>query len=528
MTELRDMSKLSEQELLAIIAKQNSPAQMAETLTDIGKSAGVGLGEAAIGMAGLPGDVQALAVKGADWVGGKGARVGIPTPMPTSGTIKSRVEELTGPFYEPQTGAGKFARGIGEQAPGVLFPGGPVRRAINVIAPAAGAEAGEALTGGPGGRVAGALIGGLAGTRGITPAPATPERARLAAILEGEGVPLTAGQRTGNKPLQWFEQAAADTPFAAGRAAALNEATQRGFSGAVMRRIGAPGDEIATGDAVQRAARNLSTTFEDLSARNTLTADRQFANDLTQTARQYIDDVIPSQRTQGRQNIQVIMNDVMQELISNGYRMSGETYQATRSRLGRMADGVRESDPQLSRAITGIQGALDDAMTRSISPADQAAWAEARVQWRNLKALEKAMSGAGSSVAEGFVSPSQLRGAVAGQNRTGYARGQGDMADLARAGEAVLRPLPQSGTAPRQAAGNLFASMAGGLAGHSTGMGLEGVLAGMAAPAVAGRVMLSRPMQAYLGNQLLPMTRGEMARRLTVQQLLARPDQGAE
>ena len=36
------------------------------------------------------------------------------------------------------------------------------------------------------------------------------------------------------------------------------------------------------------------------------------------------------------------------------------------------------------------------------------------------------------------------------QNRRAYARGQGDFADLARAGEGVMKPLPNSGTAPRQ------------------------------------------------------------------------------
>jgi hypothetical protein len=33
--------------------------------------------------------------------------------------------------------------------------------------------------------------------------------------------------------------------------------------------------------------------------------------------------------------------------------------------------------------------------------------------------------------------------------------------------------------------------------------GLPGAMAGIAAPAVAGRVLMSRPVQAYLGNQLL-------------------------
>jgi hypothetical protein len=36
-------------------------------------------------------------------------------------------------------------------------------------------------------------------------------------------------------------------------------------------------------------------------------------------------------------------------------------------------------------------------------------------------------------------------------------------------------------------------------------------LAGLAAPAVAGRVLLSRPVQAYLGNQVLGATRGNLA-----------------
>src|SRR5438270_771317 len=91
---------------------------------------------------------------------------------------------------------------------------------------------------------------------------------------------------------------------------------------------------------------------------------------------------------------------------------------------------------------------------RSCAPpaaADAAAWNEARGQWRNWKAIERASTGAGSATAEGYLSPSQLRTAVVGQGRGAYARGEGDLAELARAGEAVLRPLPQSGTAPRAA-----------------------------------------------------------------------------
>ena len=98
------------------------------------------------------------------------------------------------------------------------------------------------------------------------------------------------------------------------------------------------------------------------------------------------------------------------------------------------------------------------------------------------------------------------------------------MADLARAGEALLRPLPQSGTAPRQAAANTFASIGGMLAGGAAG-GPPGAVFGAIAPAVAGRMMLSRPVQNWLGNQRLPMTPDQMRDLILIQQtqMLPRP-----
>jgi hypothetical protein len=119
-----------------------------------------------------------------------------------------------------------------------------------------------------------------------------------------------------------------------------------------------------------------------------------------------------------------------------------------------------------------------------------------------MMVVEKAATGAGAATAEGLISPSQLRNATVTQNRRDYARGQGDFADLARSGEAVMKPLPNSGTAPRQNIQNIM-SILGSVAGGARA-GLPGAVAGIAAPAVAGRVLMSRPVQAYLGNQLLP------------------------
>lgn len=357
----------------------------------------------------------------------------------------------------------------------------------------------------------GAIIGGAVGggaplaingiARLISPLRISPERQALVDILTQEGVDVTAGQRTGSKGLKWAESALGDLPFAGGAAAEMTDRQGRQFTSAALRRMGIDA-ELATPDAIDAGVRQLGQTFDDLSARNTLRFDPGFAADVRQTMQDY-GRVLPSQQ---REAILNYIQDFTQ--FANG--MPGQVYQTARSTLGRQANAMRQSDPPFSQALAGLRDALDNAMGRSISPADQAAWQEARSQYRNWMAIQKAATGAGELAAEGYISPSQLRAAVASQNRGQYARGQGDLADLARAGEAIMRPLPNSGTAPRQAINNIVAAIsgalgtAGGVAGNTAGGlpgAVTGAMAGAAVPAVLGRLLMSRPVQGYLGNQ---------------------------
>jgi hypothetical protein len=202
-----------------------------------------------------------------------------------------------------------------------------------------------------------------------------------------------------------------------------------------------------------------------------------------------------------------------------------------------MARGAA-ADPQLSEALRGLREALDGAMERTLAarnPRAVAAWRQARREYRNMIVIEQAATGAGENAALGLISPSALRNATLSKHgRRNYGRGQGDFADLARAGEATMKPLPNSGTASRQAARNLglgISSLVGGAAGGSAGAAfglpgagaMAGMVAGAAVPAVAGRAMLSGPGRAYLGNQLLlppgtgPMTPAMIAGILATQ-----------
>jgi hypothetical protein len=73
---------------------------------------------------------------------------------------------------------------------------------------------------------------------------------------------------------------------------------------------------------------------------------------------------------------------------------------------------------------------------------------------------------------------------------------------LVRAGQAVLLPLPNSGTAQRaEALHHLQLAGLLGAGGEALSGSLLGGAAGLAAPAVVARGLLSSPVQSYLSNR---------------------------
>lgn len=178
-----------------LVPVDHDPFAAPSTLTDVLKSAGVGLAKGAIGLAGLPGDVAELGAQGIDaasrFVGDKiGVDVPVRAPQePTYGSaqLQRAIESKTGEFYKPQTTAGEYAQTIGEFAPGALMPGGVAARAGQVIVPALASETAGQLTKGtaaePYARFAGALVGGI-GTS-LASRPGTAASAIRAQLPEG-------------------------------------------------------------------------------------------------------------------------------------------------------------------------------------------------------------------------------------------------------------------------------------------------------------------------------------------------------
>lgn len=514
-----------------------------ETAADVAKSAGIGVAQGAIGLATLPGNVEQLGRLGINAASrglGGNDLVSNETLMPTYGDWKGRIEDYTGKFYEPQTTAGEYARTIGEFAPMAVGGGaGVVGRVANVVAPALVSETAGQITKGteyePYARAAGAFAGGVL-PRGVTPVPADPTRTAMVRALEQEGVTsLTAGQKTGSTPLRWAESATKDTPFAGGRAAKIEAKAAEQFTRAALKRAGIAADR-ATPDVIDAGFTQLGQKFDSLAHRTGVMADRQLVSTLDAIANDYNSLLAPTLRAPIVENLVGELKQMASRRAPPGSANGafyGREYQAVRSRI----DALRRnsgpntsgsSDPYLSRALADIKDALDDAMERGMARRPGGAeiakeWRSVRREYKNLMVIEKALQGAGENTAMGLISPAQLRMAAKQQNKRAYVRGTDDLGPLARAGEAIMKPLPQSGTAPRAAATQVMASLGPAIAGNAM-FGIEGIAAA-AAPALLSRALMSRPVQNYMANQraasVIAERRGPVMNAMLVPQIAA-------
>lgn len=520
-----------------------------DTASDMAKSAGIGVAKGAIGLAGLPGDFRQMAGSLGEWLRSKlpdikddpeslkyarkfGSRGDLGPGVinaPTSAEIRAQIEDATGKFYTPKTTPGKYAETVGEFLPAAAIgPGGAGLKLASAVAGGIGSEAAGQLAAGksaePYARIAGGVLGGLAPAmiaKVITPLGMSPERQKFVDTLRAEGINPTAGQATGSEALRYAEGTLGNAPFAGGKAAAIEAKNLEALTSSVLSKAGESATR-ASPDVINAMTARIGKQFDDLSARNVLSPDSAMVNSLVSTAQKYVDRTIPNMRTTGKQNIEGIITGIVDDMKANGGVMSGELYQATRSKLGDMANSARQSDPNLSHAIKGIQKSLDEAMERSIArvnPDDLGAWQKARDQYKNMLVIKDAVGAAGSNAAEGLISPLQLRSAVARQNKDAYVKGRGDLAEVARAAAAVMQPLPQSGTAPRAAAMAIPAALGAGTGAvfgpGGAGLGaMIGSAAGAATPGMVGRVLMSAPMQAYLQNQVMAgVPVGEAVRR---------------
>lgn len=489
---------------------------------DVVKGAASGFGKGVASLPGALGDIQELSRMGGKALGfeppqrsildGVASMLGM-NKLPTSeDTVKAAANYVPGIERQAQTVPGQFANTIGSFIPGAVLGGeaslasaGRNAMRLGVIPGAASELAGQAFQGTPQEGVARAVgaIGGIAGRnipgRVVSPIQQRPELAGAVSVLEGEGIPLTAGQRTGNKALQWAEAAAADIPLSgtsaddihAAQGAALNKSFAQRMGYAIQNDKG-----LIDEQEWQKIGDSFNKRYGDLTSKYALKLDNTLGQDLIQVENDYINSVNASDIAPVVQNQ---IDDILNTAVSGG-AIDGQKYQNIRSRLEKSAYGTK--DVEKANALRGIKKALDDAMSRTITasgvPDDVAAWQKLNAEYGNYKTLQAAATGADAASGMGYINPQRVR-AEAVKNKKRYLEGGSDLARISKAASAAMKPLPSSGTAQRQAAMNMFQPAAAG-AGFMAG-GVPGFLAGYVAPSAMARLMMSRAGQGYLGNQ---------------------------
>lgn len=505
---------------------------------DFAGALGAGIARGTSSLIGLPGTVGDLVDSG---LTSAGQAIGIipedwkaPTSSLSGQSLTGAMGEATGGLtnYQGESVPAQFAGTVGEMLPGAAAFGGlsPSNLAMYGVVPGVASEGAGQLTEGtaaePYARVSGALLGPMAaqgavnlGRKVISPnAGADPVRLALAQTLDEAGVPITAGQRVGNEALRRREGIT-------GRGQDLMGEQAEAFTEAALKTAGINAKR-ATPEVLAKAADDIGQVFDDVVRGVDVVPDvthAQRATEASALARELSPDKLPPLL----KNVETRLMDA----ATGGAPINAGTLKQWRSNLSKL---TRSQDAATREGAAAMMEVVDDAMASTLSNMgradDVARLSQARSDYRNFLAIEKAAASAGENASVGLISPSALRNQVKTQGASSYARGgRGDIGDLARAGEGIMKALPNSGTPAGMAAygvnpQNIMAALGGGTGAAVGGpMGaVAGALAGAAAPAVAGAARMSPMIQRYLANQAVgPATVGAVSKPTSARSIIA-------
>ena len=483
--------------------QQAAPAQEpVSTAEDVGRGFMGGALTGAGAILDLPTMIGRLPMQLSDRFLGTDMLADVPAPTPfieSVGEVAPSVQ--TAAEYDPQTVLGGYAQQTAEMLPGLLTPGGLAARiGYGVLAPAIGSETAgniaEVLGAGETGQmvaeVAGAVASPAAAERAlrrlISPMAGTAApRVAAAERLREAGVPVTAGQETGSSMLRRLEDTG--TP---------SEGQLESLTQAALRAIGSDANR-ATDDVLNAARNRIGSVFDDVASGVNVTPTQGAAQRFASIANVYRQTAPTVSRAPIVDNIA----DAIQEAARQNRKISADVVMSWRSSLSRLT-----RTPDVATRETALEAleAVDDILANSLNMAgksnDVLRLSQARRQWRDYLAIERAAGQAGETAAEGLLTPGALRGAVQAQNRGQYVRGhRGDLGDITRAAQTVLGTAPMTlpfGGRVIEGAGRAAMAGIGGTLGNIPGAAL-----GFFAPEIGRAAVMSRPAQAYLRNQQL-------------------------
>lgn len=421
--------------------------------------------------------------------------------------------------YDPVTNTGDYLQTGAEFATGMLFPagkGGMLQRALhNVVAPAVASEtAGKAAqyffpdneSAEAFARLAGAFAGGpLAGRMetGVRAfkAPKNKNTDPLIATLERNNIDLTAGNVRNDPRTLAYE---ATAPRTAGIFA--NQPVQ--FRDAALRKAGiaVPREGEVVMDLVEAARKNAGSTYSRVTNGLDILPSRLHTSRLRNISETYATNV--------EKGMQTGTIGQIQRAIENSYK-SGVPIEPKQFGIWRSAlsAATRSPSPIARQSAIETLRVMDDVIGRSLARAGKVdlipLLSQARATYRDILAVENALSRAGKLGDEGMFRPTDLANALSKQGTASFMRGRrGELAELAKAGRAKLTPLeaipPYKGSRVGLATG-LAADAAAGLAGNYFGAKMfpnNPMLAYSMGPAMATATEIGRRGLGSVGRNL--------------------------
>lgn len=255
------------------------------------------------------------------------------------------------------------------------------------------------------------------------------------------GMRATPGQATGSRALQQLEAKMESQPMTSGPFNAIKAGNARVVSREFLRAIGETGDEV-TPQIIAQADQRIGGAFERAAQNNRINWDNALQGDIA--------DVVQSATSELQdQESRVIARqaeDLLAKAARNGGVIDGAAFQNSRQALTRLSIGNNSSIGYWARQL---REALDDALIRSVGPAEAANLATARGQYR---ILATAMNRTGAlNTAKGAVQPGILANALAQSDSRGYLMGgnQSGLYNALRFAQAFQPIVGDSGTATR-------------------------------------------------------------------------------
>ena len=326
-----------------------------------------------------------------------------------------------------------------------------------------------------------------------------PARMQAVETLRSAGVTPTAGQTVGGRVAQnqLYREAATE------RGRGLADEALEDFTAAALKSVGSNGRR-ATPEVLEEAATRIGRVFDEAATGVDISPSMQDLSKMSSALNTYRE---MAPRATGAPIFENI-NSALVKSFRSGDPIPASNVASWRSTLSKL---TTSSDTATRQAAVEALDAVDDAINSSLVSAGKpemvAQLSEARNQYRNLLAIERAAQRAEG----GILTPAQLRTALLMQGRRRYVQGRGDLAPITRAGTEVLESLPQSGTQPRTIAQQLSSGAAGGTGAGlgALGLGLDPLsatavgAAATAAPAIRNQFLSSPIGQRYFLNQLM-------------------------